>query len=131
MNIVVDTNIIVSAILSPSGKPAQIINLVANSKRLKMFYSIDILSEYKRVLAYERLNIPKDTQSIVVKMITAFGILINPPISNIQMPDETDRTFYDTATVSSSILITGNIKHFLPESFIVTPAEFLEIFEAE
>ena len=43
------------------------------------------------------------------------------------MPDEDDRKFYDVAKSSGAFLITGNIKHFPSESFIVTPADFLRI----
>ena len=42
------------------------------------------------------------------------------------MPDETDRIFYDTAKASGAILITGNLKHFPSEPFIMKSAEFLE-----
>jgi len=49
--------------------------------------------------------------------------------SNIPMPDESDRIFYDTAKQSGSILITGNTKHFPDEPFIMTPAEFMRMME--
>jgi len=39
--------------------------------------------------------------------------------------DETDRIFYDTAKQSGSFLVTGNLKHYPQEIFILTPAEFL------
>ena len=123
-SIVIDTNVIVSAILTPTGKPAQIASLVS-SNRIKVFYSVDILREYKRVLAYERLKIHKDIQAETVEMITKFGILIDPPTSTIQIPDETDRIFYDTAKASNSILITGNIKHYPAEFFVMKPSDFL------
>ena len=48
-----------------------------------------------------------------------------PKKSNLQMIDEADRIFYDTAKGSNSILITGNIKHFPKEDFIKTVNEFL------
>jgi len=52
-------------------------------------------------------------------------MLIEPFVSTVFMTDETDRTFYDTAKASDSILITGNIKHYPTEPFIMTPTEFL------
>jgi len=123
--VVIDTNILVSAILSPNGNPAQIMNLVSY-KELQLFYSIYILNEYKKVLAYEKLKIPVETQIKIINSISKLGILIEPVISKMPLPDETDRIFYDTAHTSEAYLVTGNIKHFPIESLIITPARFLE-----
>ena len=125
-NIVIDTNIFVSAALSPNGTPAKIASLISSTDQVKVFYSKTILTEYKRVLAYERLNIAKKTQDGIINKLQKFGIMIEPPASTMPMPDETDRIFYDTAKASGAILITGNTKHFPSEPFIMKPAEFLE-----
>lgn len=42
------------------------------------------------------------------------------------MIDEKDRIFYDTAKESSAILVTGNIKHFPKEAFIMSPNDFIQ-----
>ena len=126
INIVIDTNVIVSAALSPNGNPAKVIALISCMEELQVFYSSAILSEYKRVLAYKRLNINTELQDIIINTLQKFGILIEPPISTMPMADETDRMFYDTARASSSILITGNLKHYPVEPFIMTAAEFIE-----
>jgi putative PIN family toxin of toxin-antitoxin system len=123
--VVIDTNIFISAIISPTGNPAKIMSLVSY-KELQLFYNIDILNEYKKVLAYEKLQIPIQTQIEAMNGINKLGMLIEPTTSKIPLPDETDRIFYDTAQTSGAILITGNIKHFPAESFIMTPARFIE-----
>ena len=129
-NIVIDTNVIVSAVLSPTGTPAAIVSLVSNTETLQVFYSSVILEEYKRVLAYERLNITKEKQNTVMNSLQRFGILIEPPVGDAPMMDETDRTFYDTAKASGAVLITGNIKHYPTMPFIMTPADFLGKLES-
>jgi len=48
--IVIDTNIIISAALSPSGKPAKIINMIADSDEMLIYYSNGILSKASRLL---------------------------------------------------------------------------------
>jgi predicted nucleic acid-binding protein len=53
------------------------------------------------------------------------GIAIETPKSTIKITDEDDRAFYDTAKQSDSFLVTGNIKHYPYEDFIITPTEFL------
>jgi len=130
-NIVIDTNVFISAALSPSGTSARIANLVSDTKEIQIFYSKAILAEYIRVLAYGRLNIAKEMQNRIIDTLKKFGTLIEPPTSTIPMPDETDRIFYDTAKASRAILITGNIKHFPKEPFIMTPSEYLKLIIQE
>ena len=125
INVVVDTNIIISAALSPKGNPAKIIEFIADHEEIQIFYSSKIFDEYEKVLSYKRLNIDNDMKMRTLNLFKKIGILIEPVISNIPMPDETDRIFYDTAQTSKSILITGNIKHFPANPFIMTPADFI------
>ena len=99
-------------------------NLVSD-KQIRLFYSSAILDEYKRVLAYEKLNITPQTQRGIIDAIEDLGTLIKPTASDIILPDESDRIFYDTALASEAILITGNLKHYPAEIFIMTPADFL------
>jgi len=49
INIVLDTNIIVSAAFSSEGNPAKIVKLVANNENMQIYYSAAILEEYKYV----------------------------------------------------------------------------------
>ena len=126
--VVLDTNVLVSANLTSEGNPAKIVNLVSYSE-VRLIYSPEILDEYKRVLAYERLDIPVTAQSKAIEGICKLGELLEPSISTIPLADETDRVFYDTAKESGAILVTGNVKHFPNESFIMTPAEFLDSLE--
>ncbi len=52
--IVIDTNILVSAILTPKGNPAKILKLVLEGK-LNLIISLAILEETQQVLRYPRL----------------------------------------------------------------------------
>ena len=126
MNIVIDTNVIVSAILSVKSNPYRILNLIGNGETVSVYYCADILAEYKRVLAYERLSISTETQIDILNTFKTFGILIEATASDIPMIDETDRVFYDTAKAAEAILITGNIKHYPAEPFIMPPADFIK-----
>jgi len=128
INIVLDTNIIVSAALSSEGNPAKIIKLVAANDSMQIYYSHAILDEYKKVLSYERLNLSEEKQTRAVNLIEKYGVCVQPETSDIPLPDESDRIFYDTAKAVNANLVTGNLKHFPEESQIVTPARFVEIF---
>jgi putative PIN family toxin of toxin-antitoxin system len=125
MKVVIDTNIIISSNLSSKGKPAEIMSLFYTGK-LQMFYTDNIFAEYKRVLAYPRLNIAASKQTDIINALEVGGIFIpKPPTSTIHMLDESDREFYDTAKAIGAVLITGNLKHFPVEPFIMNPADFL------
>ncbi|MCL2169816.1 MAG: putative toxin-antitoxin system toxin component, PIN family [Defluviitaleaceae bacterium] len=127
MKIVIDTNVIVSGLLTPKGKPARILDLIYIEPKLSVFYSDGVFEEYKCVLSYDRLKIADMKKAWALDLIIIFGNRIAPSVSTIWMPDETDRVFYDTAKAAGANLITGNIKHYPKEDFIMTPADFLSM----
>ena len=129
-NIVLDTNIIVSAVLSPQGNPAKILNIIEADEDFQIYFSPEILIEYEEVLSQKRLNIVVETQNRICEAIKTIGILTYPSVSSMPLPDENDRVFYDTAKESGAILITGNMKHYPKENFIMTPAQFLSLIES-
>jgi putative PIN family toxin of toxin-antitoxin system len=53
--VVVDTNLVISAILSPEGKPATILRMVLNAK-LDLVLSPALLEEISLVLNYEKIR---------------------------------------------------------------------------
>jgi len=121
--IVLDTNVIVSAILSPKGACSKIMDLVFAGE-MQACYSADILAEYKDVLFRSTLDLNSEKRKEFFEVIQKAGTLIEPAVSDMKLPDESDRTFYDTAKESGAILITGNVKHYPVEPFIMTPSEF-------
>jgi len=125
--VVLDTNVIVSAIFSPNGKCSKILDMVFTDK-IQICYSIDILSEYKDVLSRPSLALNPGKKNLLFMILGESGIPVSPVASTIALPDESDRVFYDTAKESGAVLITGNTKHFPMEDFIVTPSCFLELF---
>jgi len=128
MNIVLDTNIIISSAKSMKGNPAKIVNLIYDEEDIQLYYSDNIFAEYKKVLAYERLKISSETQKEILEVVKEVGILIEPAVSDISLPDESDRIFYDAAKSVNAYLITGNLKHYPEEPRIMSPAQFVEMF---
>ena len=126
---VLDTNVVVSAALSPKGNSARIIDLIAESRDIEVFYCLGIILEYQEVLSRGYLKIASDVQSRMINAILNVGVFTMPAVSNAVIPDEDDRIFYDTAIENNAILITGNTKHYPNEPFIMTPTDFLVKFE--
>jgi len=122
-----DTNVIVSSFINPDGKPSQIIKTILNRKA-ELCYNSVILSEYEGVMSRRKFSAIINSRHIrqFINLIRTIGISFNPSSSKIKMSDESDRIFYDTARESGSILITGNLRHYPKEPFIMLPADFLE-----
>ena len=129
MKVVIDTNIVISAAISPNGNCAKIIDAIAENKEIQLYYNEKILFEYKEVLSRKHLRITDKIQKDIIESIKKAGIELGPNPSEILMPDESDRVFFDTALEADAFLITGNKKHYPAEYFVVLPAEFLKIFD--
>jgi putative PIN family toxin of toxin-antitoxin system len=130
MKVVLDTNVIVSALLSPYGNPAAILNMFFNDA-IQVYYCDNILSEYSDVLFRPALNIKPEKAKNFFKILSETGTPVEPAVSSITLPDEDDRTFYDTARHCGAILITGNIKHYPDENHIMTPREFIDMLNTD
>jgi len=130
VKLVLDTNIVISAFINPGGKPSQILKMVLNRK-VELFYNSTILSEYESVMLRPKFSSVIDSNNIhrFIDIIRSVGISFNPSVSNTKLPDESDRIFYDTAKESGSLLVSGNLKHFPKELFIISPVDFLKLAE--
>lgn len=73
IKVVLDTNVIVSAYLVPTGKPAEILSLARKGK-LHIFLSQEIINEIKRTLLSPKLRkIHKDTLEQTSLFVRAFS----------------------------------------------------------
>lgn len=125
VGVVIDTNVIVSAIKTPNGTPAKIIDLIL-SEKIKLYLSADILEEYVDVLARPKHKLSIEHQRAFIDAIIEVGVLVKPKQSDVPMRDEDDRVFYDLAKAFGLVLVTGDKDLLvLGESFIKTPSEFL------
>jgi putative PIN family toxin of toxin-antitoxin system len=123
--VVFDSNVLVSAFWTESGKAARVLRMFIEGKLL-LIYSQDILTEYKTVLSRPKLQFKRVRIGELVNHIRKNGVNVNPPFSDIAFVDESDRKFYDAAKTYNAILITGNLKHYPNEPFIMTVSDFLE-----
>ncbi len=128
MNIVLDTNVLVSALWSADSKPAIIINSVLN-RRFTVCYDYRILNEYYTVLKRPKFCFEEWEIQSLLSHITSNGIsIIADPLKNIPFTDESDRKFYEIAKFCHAPLITGNTKHYPKENCIVTVADFYNMY---
>ena len=127
MKIVLDTNIIVSALLNPRGLPGAIVSLVL-TKKLIICYDNKILSEYTEVLARSKFNFNLELINDFLEFVKHNGEYIAAEPQKTKCNDEDDQKFYDVYKNSEAeYIITGNARHYPQEKSIITPREFMEI----
>ena len=124
LDVVMDTNVLVSALLAPESKPAKILALALNGKIL-LHYDSRILLEYENVLNRPKFRFDPADVSALMEVIIQIGAAVSAEPRAEAFTDEADKKFYETAKSSGALLITGNLKHFPQEPGIVSPAEFL------
>ncbi len=112
LNTVLDTNVLVSGLLTGGGNPARIIAAV-KAQIFNIFYDAGIIAEYRDVLTRPRLGLNPADITELLDVISVIGYPVMAEKSDIDMPDEDDRVFYDAARAASAYLVTGNKKHFL------------------
>ena len=128
---VIDTNVIVSAMLSKKSDSSviKVLNAVL-SKRIVPMYNLEILSEYREVLARKKFRLPPLLVSSVIDQIEKQGVSSERICSNEYFPDSDDRVFYEVAlSKDDAYLVTGNARHFPKTRVFVSPSEMLDILE--
>ncbi len=132
---VIDTNVLVSAMLKYHSVPWQIANEALLGDIVPLL-SDEIIAEYREVLALEKFNFNQEAVDILMDGIIERGIFIDAlPVEEV-VPDPKDVVFYCVAIQGqqrfyNSYLVTGNIKHFPVKTFVVTPKEMLAIMHRE
>ena len=134
---VLDTNVLASSMISPQSPTRAITDAALNGTILPII-SDGILLEYGDVLFRQKFWKYYRAESAVAFLRKLFDVSVKcaplPLPSGIHMPDSADIVFYTTALASraagnTTYLVTGNLKHFPPDDFIVSPRALLDILE--
>jgi predicted nucleic acid-binding protein len=127
---VLDTNAVISGLLTPQGVCAQIIDQM----RMGTFeLCIDgrIFAEYVDVLSRPELSIPGWARRDLLDFVRHRARRIDAPLSAIALPHENDMPFLEVALEANAALVTGNRRHFPAKACkgvrVVTPTEFLTL----
>lgn len=129
---VIDTNVLVSAMLKGNSVPGLVLKHVFSGNLIPVFND-KILEEYREVLYRKKFSFSEEDVHIVLESLKEQGISIDAGKLDIELPDVKDVVFYEVVMEKrkkdSAYLVTGNIKHFPKEPFVVTPWEMLEILD--
>jgi putative PIN family toxin of toxin-antitoxin system len=131
---VLDTNVVVSALLQPAGPPGNIIELGFGG-RFRWYISEPILAEYAVVLSRKRLGIDGQRASKFLKDLRKVALPVVPGRNLRECSDPNDDKFLECALQArADYVVTGNVRHF-PERFqrirVILPRQFLLILASD
>ena len=128
---VIDTNVIVSALLKWNSVPGVVLQAVFNGFVVPV-YNDEILNEYRNVLNRPKFGFSSELISETISQIESLGVMENALETVAEaMPDPKDIVFYSIALshgkTAETHLVTGNVKHFPANPIVVTPRQMLDI----
>ena len=111
MRLVLDTNVVVSGVLTPMGPPGQLLDLVLAGE-MTLVIDPRVAAEYREVLLRPRFRLDPEHvyQLLDVLEGTALQVTAIPWPSALE--DASDENFLATARAGSAVLVTGNLVHF-------------------
>ena len=131
MRVVLDTNVLLSALAFPGSKPDRILLRVRHGE-IELFLSDFIVAELERILRDKFRFTTRQTDDRV-SAIRRMATLVVPEerIALVAAKDDDNRILECAVAAHADYLVTGDKEHLLPlrsigATQIVTPAAFLE-----
>lgn len=128
---VLDTNVMVSGLLSPKGPPGRLLDAILN-RRLKIAFDDRILQEYREVLSRPMFHFKPADVAALWEILPFQRHLVAMPVTGLRASDEADTKFLEVAFATEpKILVSGNERHFPIESRggvrVISPREAFEL----
>ncbi len=121
MRIVLDTNVVVSGLLSGLGPPGRVVES-AFAGELTLLYDDRILAEYAAVLARPQFRFDPEDVEWFMTVVRMGEAVVAPPLA-LALPDRSDLMFVEVAVAAGAdAIVTGNVRHFrLPRGRLAIP----------
>lgn len=135
MNIVLDTNVLVSGLLSPFGPCGEIVRMVSSAE-LTLSFDARIITEYKEVLLRPKFKLEKDKIEALIDHILHRGLTVASSPLLRSLPDIGDEPFLEVAIAAKVVcIVTGNHVHFPPDLCmgvnVFSPSDFLTFYKKQ
>ena len=112
MKFVVDTNVLVSALIRSEGIPARILDLIL-SGQVQIILDHRIYAEYQDVLLRPEFGFALEPVDNLLDFLLQYGERVYTISTSMVLPDAYDGKFLEVAIDGSAeFLVTGNLKHF-------------------
>ena len=129
---ILDTNVIVSAMLRNDSVPGQVIAESLLGDIIPVLNE-DIVAEYEDVLNRPKFRFDKKAVKVFLDELKKRAVYSDYGLIEDELPDPKDVVFYavlmEKRKDEDAYLVTGNVKHFPLRTYIVTPREMLDIIK--
>ncbi len=126
--VIVDTNVLVSALICPYGNPAIIIRLIVSGS-LRLVLDNRVFQEYLHVLSRPKFQFTHEQREGILMFLKNEGSWTVPAPLFLDLPDPADLPFIELSLHVQAPVISGNTRHFFSYCNVLTPAEFLNRYK--
>jgi putative PIN family toxin of toxin-antitoxin system len=130
IRVVLDTNILISALLQPENLPARTFLMALTGTRAQLCVSGDVYAEYEEVIRRPKFNRSEEVIEQALRAIRQNGFWLKPSDKIRACSDSDDNIFLECSQAARAhYLVTGNLKDFpakWAETRIVTARQFLD-----
>ena len=135
MTYVLDTNVLVSGLLTPFSPCGEIVRMVA-SEALTLCLDARLLGEYAEVLQRPRFQFDGELVATLLDHISHAGVPVAAAPLAVSLPDPDDAAFLAVAIAGGAeCLITGNLRHFPARCrqgvTVLSPSDFLDHYRKQ
>jgi putative PIN family toxin of toxin-antitoxin system len=136
LKLVLDTNVLISGMINPSGAPGRIVDRIRLGG-LTLCVDDRILAEYARVLRRPRFARYFNTAQArdILAFLYAESDLVVAAVTVTGLPDPDDAPFLEVALTAQTPLVSGNLADFPAglrhDAAVLLPAEFVQQFLLE
>jgi len=135
LRVIVDTNVLISGLLSPTGSPAKIVNAILDGRIFPVmskatFEELEsVLSRPQLKVYFKKANVCPKTFLETLKAVTEF---VQPQFTDALIRDNKDRPFLELAATipAPAYLITGD-KDFEQKRYHSVPVVSVSFFVTE
>lgn len=122
-----DTNVLVSGLLSPDGPPGRLVDAVL-ARQLRLALDDRIEMEYRTVLVRPKFRLDASDLARVFSILSYQEHLSVTSSAGLVAAESADTKFLEVASATKArVLVTGNLKHYPRASRgkvrVITPAE--------
>ena len=129
MRVVVDTNVLVAALVHPAGPCGRLLDLVLDGV-VEACIDARLIAEYSDVLRRPKFRLSSVDVESVVAFFRQSTIPLSVPPLNVSLPDPDDVPCLEVAAAGNAFLVTGSRRHFPKQAtgsvVVVSPRECLE-----
>lgn len=127
---VLDTNVLVFAMLKTRSVPGQVLAEALNGDIIPVLND-GIITEYEDVLSRPKFRFDKRAVRVFMDELKRRAVYVDAGFIDDEVPDPKDVVIHavlmEKRREEEAYLVTGNLKHFLMRAYIVTPREMLDI----